>query len=56
MFRKWILLAVALTPLATTAYADDAKQIAEALADKWMKSYNSHSSEGIAALGTPGYG
>jgi uncharacterized protein (TIGR02246 family) len=52
MFRKWVLPAVVLTPLANAAYADDAKQLADALADKWMKAYNSHSPEGIAALFT----
>src|SRR5947209_334321 len=52
MFRKWILLAATLTPLANAAHAEDAKEIAEAIGEKWVKSYNSNSPEAVAALFT----
>jgi uncharacterized protein (TIGR02246 family) len=52
MLRKWFLLAAGLTTLANAARADDAKQVAEAIADKWVKSYNSNSPEAVAALFT----
>ena len=50
MFRKWIFLAAVVTPLANAAYADDARQIADAVADKWMKSYNSQSQQTTSGI------
>jgi uncharacterized protein (TIGR02246 family) len=52
MLRKLLMLAAALVTLTGAAYAEDAKQVSEAIADKWVKAYNSNAPQGVAALFT----
>jgi uncharacterized protein (TIGR02246 family) len=52
MLRRSLLLAAAIVALTSIAYAEDAKQVSEAVADKWVKAYNSNAPQGVAALFT----
>jgi uncharacterized protein (TIGR02246 family) len=52
MFRRSLMLAAALLAFAGAAYAEDARQVSQALADKWVQAYNSNMPAGIAALFT----
>ncbi|MGA8600105.1 MAG: DUF4440 domain-containing protein [Beijerinckiaceae bacterium] len=52
MFRRSLMLAAAFVTLAGATYAEDAKQVSQALADSWVQAYNSNMPMGVAALFT----
>jgi hypothetical protein len=52
MVRKSLSIAATLIALSTAAYAEDARQVNDAFADKWVKNYNANLPEGIAGMFT----